>query len=911
MAPSKAMANKKTPNSNKRQRGVGKGKPSMSNRPSRQPREKASKLNVYEVSDDDLDAKQVKNYDDMEVYQYELPDEFEDEEIDEEDAFNDEDNEKYGDLLPPDNRKKDVKQAVKGKKGKKGNKRSFVEESEDELSMGSEEEEEGDLMDLSDMLKPGKGVADDDEDILGKPKKKRKTEVTKDESEDERDEGDEDHDALMKAIAAMTPDERPKHRQEVNEHYTESEYNLGLGKEIEGGPDKLRLEDLMGSLKETTGFGNLKKQLEVLQKGQSMPLPMSKPARERLDRSVAYEETKEDITKWLPFVKRNREAEHISFPLNESKPSVETNSSLTDKFKPATELEKAVSSLLEASKLEEGNDMEKADDMPMKELDMEEVKERRKELSKMRALLTYFETKRQRINKIKSKNYHKRLKKERIAKEKKLSPEQLHVMDDEEALEEMEKAERTRAEERMSMRHKNTSKWAKRLMQRNSVDPASRAALSEQLRLGDELRRKITLEKGSDEEEESDEEEYEEVEDEATTSENIHRKISDLQDNLDTPLPTTGLLGLKFMQRSLERQRAEAQKELEDLKMELEGTGPSAPGKLKPLSKGSRAKELEEGETLVDQVAMSAGHRTQASGFVTVDLDSDDDTAPVVQADSESESDNKNEVVIKARRGQVPKDSESEASESEANESSGSEEEDEEEEEEEEEEEVTVGGEANPWMAMGGSGPKKTKKDSKRGKVTSAGGDAPTNENEGSSEDESEVTAKATKADTSIKETNGKLVIEESEGSDVSDDEEMTYFGNTEDQKALIARAFAGDDVVSEFNAEKMALEGDDAEEVAPVIPGWGDWGGDGVKGKKKKKAPVAPKAKKDTPERMDSKLKFVIINEKRDKKAAAKSVKTLPHPFTDRSQFERGLQTPIGKEWNTPTSFAKNTKPK
>ena len=62
---------------------------------------------------------------------------------------------------------------------------------------------------------------------------------------------------------------------------------------------------------------------------------------------------------------------------------------------------------------------------------------------------------------------------------------------------EHEKAERLRAEERMTLRHKNTSKWAKRLLQRKDLDPQSRAALEEQLRLGQQLRKKITMENGS------------------------------------------------------------------------------------------------------------------------------------------------------------------------------------------------------------------------------------------------------------------------------------------------------------------------------------------------------------------------------------------------------------------------------
>ena len=33
------------------------------------------------------------------------------------------------------------------------------------------------------------------------------------------------------------------------------------------------------------------------------------------EREVHYEKSKKDVTKWLPLVKRNRETEHLSFPL--------------------------------------------------------------------------------------------------------------------------------------------------------------------------------------------------------------------------------------------------------------------------------------------------------------------------------------------------------------------------------------------------------------------------------------------------------------------------------------------------------------------------------------------------------------------------------------------------------------------
>jgi U3 small nucleolar RNA-associated protein 14 len=54
-----------------------------------------------------------------------------------------------------------------------------------------------------------------------------------------------------------------------------------------------------------------------------------------------------------------------------------------------------------------------------------------------------------------------------------------------------------------------------------------------------------------------------------------------------------------------------------------------------------------------------------------------------------------------------------------------------------------------------------------------------------------------------------------------------------------------------------------------------------------------------------------VIISEKRDKKAAKYLTKDLPHPYTSKGQFERALETPIGREWNTRIASQCATLPK
>ena len=67
-------------------------------------------------------------------------------------------------------------------------------------------------------------------------------------------------------------------------------------------------------------------------------------------------------------------------------------------------------------------------------------------------------------------------------------------LDPEAAAAAVDKAERTRALARASLRHKNTSKWAKHMLTRAHIDDSTRKALGEANAIDQNLRKKITLE---------------------------------------------------------------------------------------------------------------------------------------------------------------------------------------------------------------------------------------------------------------------------------------------------------------------------------------------------------------------------------------------------------------------------------
>ena len=132
-----------------------------------------------------------------------------------------------------------------------------------------------------------------------------------------------------------------------------------------------------------------------------------------------------------------------------------------------------------------------------------------------------------------------------------------------------------------------------------------------------------------------------------------------------------------------------------------------------------------------------------------------------------------------------------------------------------------------------------------------------------------------------------------------------------EDQRDVVAEAFADDDVMEEFTREKEAVaEKDKPKDIDLTLPGWGDWAGAGIGanwGKKKRFTVKAPKAKP----RKDRFLPNVIISERHDEKIIPHQVRELPFPFTTVAQLHSTIRAPIGKTWNTESAFEEMTRPK
>ncbi|KAL5506189.1 hypothetical protein EMCRGX_G007783 [Ephydatia muelleri] len=166
---------------------------------------------------------------------------------------------------------------------------------------------------------------------------------------------------------------------------------------------------------------------------------------ERIHRAAAYKETSTEVSKWVPIVQKNRQADHLIFPLQEEKPQQLPLSARMETFQPMTELEKEIADVLAGSSNVEkaGEELTDAEKKALLRMSVEEAKERRRELQKMRALMLFHEQKCKRTKKIKSKKYHRMQRKRKELESQKNSESSMP--------EDVEKADRIRVKTQLAL----------------------------------------------------------------------------------------------------------------------------------------------------------------------------------------------------------------------------------------------------------------------------------------------------------------------------------------------------------------------------------------------------------------------------------------------------------------------------
>ncbi|EFJ43959.1 hypothetical protein VOLCADRAFT_121361 [Volvox carteri f. nagariensis] len=618
------------PGSGKRKHGAATTGGGSGGRPAKQSRRegkpKPTDRDVYEAEDSDPDeVKHAERFDKVDNYEYELPSDFEDEEIDEELAFTEEDKKKFGGWFEKEvSADEDDDGALLGD----GNGEDWDDEGEGEDDDDEEDEDRTGVKQGGGRAQ-GRGIQEDDDDDLflgdDDDDDDEDGDMNGSEDDEEGDEGDERHRAMLRDVlgataAAGSGGARKRARRDANaavvsEAYPESEYNLNPGAASAGGAaaGTLSVADLLKGLTagERRKLGAARRLLEKVaaaggggqaeaaaggSKGlRPVPVPLPAVVAERQERKAGYEAAAEDVTKWQSIVKANREAPTLRLVSGRGEvPRVTTTAAL-------------VAALLEAAGVANTKAIEEAEEkLALKALSLEEAKERRERLAKMRSLLFYHELKARRLKSIKSKEYHRHLARAAKRKAAKLAAAAADAGSGEGGAPGSADAERVaaieaeyqRAKERLTQRHRNSSRWARRVLKRGQLqlDAGTKAALAEQLQLGQQLKRKIEGRKDGDGSGDSD----------ASTSASDSDNNNDDGDDGDAGrggggaggrsrqsskvrsaalellagggalelegdnAPKKGILALPFMKRAMERRRQQAQQDAEQLLRELD-----------------------------------------------------------------------------------------------------------------------------------------------------------------------------------------------------------------------------------------------------------------------------------------------------------------------------------------------------
>uniref|UniRef100_A0A1D1YGT4 Uncharacterized protein C57A7.06 n=1 Tax=Anthurium amnicola TaxID=1678845 RepID=A0A1D1YGT4_9ARAE len=696
----------------------------------------------------------------------------------------------------------------------------------------------------------------------------------------ERSGGDvEDEDRHMRMLQGITGIPGQAFQGKKNRELVLSDVHV-----VDGGETQISIQDLLDPLHGMSGYSSLRKKLQRMEnKSMAVQAPLPRVEREKLERKVAYDHSKKDMTKWEPLVKRNREAPTIYFE-EDVDIGYSTVGAIASEFQPRTEFEKKMALLVRNPEIVEAHQKDGSRLLELNEISIEDVKDRQDRLAKMQSLLFRHEMKAKRIKKIKSKTYHRMMKKDRL---KAASATAEFLMDPVAIKEQAMRQEFKRAEERMTLKHKNSSKWAKRILKRglNAQDEGTRAAITEQLHQHALLTRKMSSLKDSSSEDSSDDDEDDELPESGgvskllTSAKEKTLKVLEEEDEM----PKSGVLSLPFMVRGLKKKNEALLEE----------------GRVAVQEYDSSLRQIDHGsETGTPEFRESSGRKVFGASIKepqeNIEVESD-----TLGGSSDSEVD------ISMKRSALACHKESDSFQG-AQISSKLPDEKEE-------------GHKHVFKSFDditkAAGPKTTydvsmfvsdslKKIEGNGMVHHSSSDHAAAPDHFLTHQDSVVPVHVSDMDSDEEMVDGFL----SSGANIE------Y--KLPSQAELVRRAFAGDNVEEEFEKQKMEMLNEEVPEPEkPVLlPGWGEW----THIQQKKGLPkwmvnehedAKRKREEALKKRKDAHLKHVIISEKIDK-AQKLHTKTLPFPFTSKEVFEQSIRMPIGPEYNPAISVSVLNRP-
>ncbi|CAO2625139.1 U3 small nucleolar RNA-associated protein 14 homolog B [Lemmus lemmus] len=681
-------------------------------------------------------------------------------------------------------------------------------------------------------------------------------------SEDEGDsDGERKCQKLLEAVSSLGGKSRWKLAERSEATLRVSEFNVTS----DGSGEKLVLSDLLEPATALSSLATVKKQL-LRVKSKTLAIPLDKKEADQILREAAFSKTSQVLSKWDPVVLKNRQAEQLVFPMEKEPPAIAPIEHAFSGWKTRTPLEQEVFNLLHKNKQPVTDPLltpvEKAS---LKAMSLEEAKIHRAELQKTRALQSYYEARARREKKIKSKKYHKFMKKGKVKKAFK-EFEQLWKDDPSAALQELGKMEEARVLERMSLKHQGSGKWAKSKAIMARYDLETRKAMQEQLAKKRELTKKLQVVSDSEEEEEE------------CTEEGI---ISASDGMNDLQMNAAGLNPWMLRTCNSSAERGELKTDPEQLPEQVASGSPVGEGDERPVADELLLKERSFQERVEPNSAKPVGGQ---EAEVSSDCQEEVSESRVSLQRLHKENDQSEQQTVSSV-GTVLQIQREELAQ----------------------EESPVPQRLETRHVLEEQGEL-----GKEGHCQEKGRPRPMLKEwkERNPHSVLDVSRREKKKDQMI--DLQKLLTTRSPVKSLAVPTVVELEDEVEtDHKQIIKEAFAGDDVIREFLKEKReAVEANKPKDLDLTLPGWGEWVGMGLKPSAKKRRRFLIKAPESSP-RKDKNLPNVILNEKRNILAAAHQVHTIPHPFTHHQQFERTIQNPIGYTWNTQRAFQKLTVPK
>ncbi|KAI9806030.1 MAG: hypothetical protein M1833_004437 [Piccolia ochrophora] len=642
-----------------------------------------------------------------------------------------------------------------------------------------------------------------------------------------------------------------------------------------------------------------------------LPVPLAKRQQDRLNRGAAYAKSKETLDRWIETVKHNRRAEHLSFPLVDPAVTAAKGSNRvlpSMSMSPQTDLEGTIRKVLEESGLKTSNGDEERriqafEALQANKMPLEEVQARRARLRMARELLFREELRSKRIKKIKSKTYRRIHRRQREFAEKDtkaaLAAGGVEFSDDEQEIH-----DRRRAEERMGSRHKD-SKWATAMKSigRATWDEDSRSAMADMARRREELSKRI---EGQSSKRRADDDEYlvssdassehERSDVEASSDDprkqavrGLNRIGNSLQTEKIGMTSTSGLGSMKFISRAEAARKVENDDAIESLRRDFAGAddldtpeeaavvgrrkyGPSTKASVSRLP-GSKTQSNEFEEPLHSDAADSRQEETSRGAQAVLDGDQRQSTGNANPLEDRPISVRTLDNTQGLQKSSQP-------------------------------------------LSMNFTRPEVDELAQERQDRHPAKGNIRAKRGPNVTATAPQTKKRANDLTGTTSPSQKMFAVEENYDSstDRSGSEQPPTPPNVSQQE-LRLRAFAGDEDMQDFQAEKQQIvQEEDDQVVDNTLEGWGSWTGMGLRKSERasRKGRFLTKVEGVKPEkRKDAKMSRAIINEKRVKKNAKYLASTLPHPFETRQQYERSLRLPVGPEWTTKETFQSATKPR